>query len=454
MASLGGMWAPAAIRVLRQAVGSTAKISKVLRTKLGNAALRPINSQPLQPVTYAAKHQPIHPFAFLRQQKRGFRWSSAPRGSHYDAVRNTIRRFISGSARPQLHQPGHTTRWVKQFTGRAPFASTLRPNLTGGAFPRTAGGYALPGSGRVGGARYFSHAPPVQAQVVHNVGQAMRAFWLSGQRAHFDGYGPRGDKCYRVTTELQDETARKVAAATELRKPVPGSFIDFGVHPTITALSPLAGNFPFAMYGINKNTESNGATLNQDGLLDLLTTDFERAFKDLTAVMADLKRLSDLGDLPIVLHNDAHIIRVRFPGVDADAVTRLCEDIGVQRGIVGQDDDFKTTQDYASELRFPFAPDRGIPQQMSYPGGSMRSHQSCSSELSMDLDDDYVDHFMKENPWLSSTDDYDHDESVLGSSPSNPHTMRRHETPEDLEGVEGIYRFLRECERGAGRFQR
>ncbi|TLD22834.1 hypothetical protein PspLS_07357 [Pyricularia sp. CBS 133598] len=450
MASLGGMWAPAAVRVLRQAVGSTVKISKVLRTKLGSAAHRPITQLP-QPVTSAARHQPIHPFAFLRQQKRGFRWHSALRNAHYDAVRNTVRRFISGSTRVQPLQSGQTTRWVKQFTGRAPFASTLRPNLTGGAFPRTAGGYATPGSGRMGGARYFSHAPPVQAQVVQNVGQAMRAFWLSGQRAHFDGYGSRGEKCYRVTTELQDETARKAAAAAASRKRVPGSFIDFSVNPTITALSPLAGNFPFAMCGVNQSTAINGPTLNQDGLLDLLLTDFERAFKDLHAVMADLKRLSNLGDLPIVFENDAHLVRVRFPGVDADTVTRLCEDIGIQQGIVGQDEDFRTAQDYASDLRFPFAPDHGIPDHLSSPDGSLRSHQSYSSDLSTDLDDEYVEHFMEENPWLSSVDADEYDHSRLSLVSSTP-DRRTNSQVQGFEGVEGIYRFIQECDRAAGRF--
>ncbi|KAI6419615.1 hypothetical protein MCOR21_010205 [Pyricularia oryzae] len=411
MASLRGMWAPAAVRVLRQAVGSTVKISKVLRTKLGSAAHRPITQLP-QPVTSAARHQPIHPFAFLRQQKRGFRWHSALRNTHYDAVRNTLRRFISGSARAQPSQSGQTTRWVKQFTGRAPFASTLRPNLTGGAFPRTAGGYAMPGSGKMGGARYFSHAPPVQAQVMQNVGQAMRAFWLSGQRAHFDGYGPRGEKCYRVTTELQDETARKAASAAASHKRVPGSFIDFSVNPTITALSPLAGNFPFAMRGIEQETAVNGPTLNQDGLLDLLLTDFQR--------------------------------------VDADTVTRLCEDIGIQQGIVGQDEDFKTAQDYPSDLRFPFAPDHGNPNHLSSPGGSLRSHQSYSSDLSIDLDDEYVEHFMEENPWLSSVDadEYNHSRiSLVSPTPDR----QIHSQLQDLEGVEGIYRFIQECDRAAGR---
>lgn len=456
MASLGGMWAPAAARVLRQAVGSTVKISKVLRSKLGSAAHRPVNLQLPQPVTSAARNQPIHPFAFLRQQKRGFRLSSTLRGSHYDAVRNTLRRFISDSVHVQPSRASQTTRWVKQFTGRAPFASTLRPNLTGGAFPRTAGGYAMPGSGRLGGARYFSHAPPVQAQVVQNVGQAMRAFWLSGQRAHFDGCGPRGEKRYRVTSVLQDEVERKAATAIASRKRVPGSFIDFSVNPTITALSPLAHDFPFAMSGIEEKAKTNVPSLNQDGLLDLLLTDFERAFKDLTVVMADLKRLSDLGDLPIVLENNSHFIRVRFPGVDADTVLKLSEDIGIQQGIVGQDEDFRTAQDYTSDLLFPFAPEQAMKAQLSSPGGSLRSHQSYSSGLSSDLDAEYIDHFMEENPWLSSVDADDYD--YPGNSPTSlSHVItQQHESyhSQDPEGVEGIYRFIRECDRGVERFSR
>lgn len=448
--------APVAMRVLRQAVGSTAKISKVLRTKLGSAA-RSANSQ-LQPV---AARQPLHPFAFICQQKQRVRWHSTLRGPH-DAVRSALRRFLNGphSAAVRPTAAGKTARAIFGLTGRAPFATSLRPNLTGGALPRTAGGYAAPGAGgRLGGARYFSHAPASQAQVVQNVGQAMRAFWLSGQRARFDGCGPNGEKRYRAVSATQDDAARKLAAAASLAaRRVPGSFVDFSVSPTITALSPLAAAFPFAMRGVDREQDGSyaaasvaaGPTLNEEGLLDLLSEDFERSFKGLAAVLGDLKRLAGLGDLPVLLEKN-RTIRVRFPGVDAETVTRLCDDLGVQRGVVGQDADFDEEPDVAMALRFPFAPDKHGSVKLSSPGGSLRSHQSESS--SSDLDDAFVDTFLEENPWLSSA--YSAEEegyftSVSPSSPGLPPT-RRPQHAEDFEGVEGIYRFIQECDRAAGR---
>ncbi|KAL8370288.1 hypothetical protein RB595_000596 [Gaeumannomyces hyphopodioides] len=453
MASLGGMLAPVAMRVLRQALGSTANIGKVLRNKLGSAA-RSANTQ-LQPV---AVRQPLHPFAFVRQQKQRVRWHSTLRGPH-EAFRTALRRFLNGSRSAAVRpSAGQTARAVFGLTGRAPFATSLRPNLTGGALPRTAGGYAAPGAGgRLGGARYFSHAPASQAHVVQNVGQAMRAFWLSGQRARFDGCGPNGEKRYRVVSATHDDAARKLAAATLAVRRVPGSFVDFSVSPTITALSPLAAAFPFAMCGVGREdsyaTAPAGPTLNEDGLLDLLSEDFERSLKDLSAVLADLKRLAGLGDLPILLENN-RTIRVRFPGVDAETVTRLCDDLGVQRGVVGQDADFDEEPDVSMALRFPFAPDKHSSVKLSSPGGSLRSHQSGSSS---DIDDVFVDTFLdaflEENSCLSSAHS-DEEEgyftSVSPSSPGLPPTQRQQHA-EDFEGVESIYRFVQECDRAAGR---
>ncbi|KAL8303666.1 hypothetical protein RB597_004911 [Gaeumannomyces tritici] len=452
MASLGGMLAPVAMRVLRQAVGSTANIGKVLRSKLGSAA-RSANTQ-LQPV---AARQPLHPFAFVRQQKQRVRWHSTLRGPQ-EAVRSALRRFLSGPRSAAAVRPsaGQTARAVFGLTGRAPFATSLRPNLTGGALPRTAGGYASPGAGgRLGGARHFSHAPASQAHVVQNVGQAMRAFWLSGQRARFDGCGPNGEKRYRAVSATHDDAARKVAAAATLAaRRVPGSFVDFSVSPTITALSPLAAAFPFAMCGVGCEDSyaaaaPAGPTLNEDGLLDLLSEDFERSLKDLAAVLADLKRLAGLGDLPILLENN-RTIRVRFPGVDADTVTRLCDDLGVQRGVVGEDADFDEEPDVSMALRFPFAPEKHNSVKLSSPGGSLRSHQSGSSS---DLDDAFVDTFLEEHPWLSSEHSGEEEGYFTNISPSGPglSPTQRQQHADDLEGVEGIYRFIQECDRAAGR---
>lgn len=454
MPPAGGMWATTALRVVGKNLAST---TKMLRTKLA-AVSRPLNIE-LQPVAVrnvpANGRQPVHPAAWLRQQKRAGRWYSTTTAY----VNATVRRYLStaGSsaansgnsarflARASLQQASTTGRAVAQLTGRAPFASTLRPNLTGGALPRTAGGYAAPGMGRAGGARYFSHTPTAPAQVVQNVSQAMRAFWVSGKRAKYDGVGPDGQPRYRAVSAAQEEARMKMESFAG-RKNVPGSFIDFRISPTVTALSPLGVAFPFSTaegLGFAVKPEAGMSTLNTEGFLDVLSVDFARALKDLAAVMTDLKKLAGLGDLPIAMEKNNTILRVRFPGVDADTVERLCDDVGVLRGVVCQDPEFEASSGASVALKFPFAPDEACAKTLTSPGGSMRSHQSQLS----DAEQEELFGTFENNPWLSS-DDHEGYESM---SPPVFSNSGEH-CSDDFEGLEGIYRFLEECDRARGQF--
>ncbi|KAI1098600.1 hypothetical protein F4804DRAFT_324338 [Jackrogersella minutella] len=445
MAALsGGVWAPAALRVVRTAAS---KASKMIRAKLAIAA-RPANNAALEPVLVRNAHprQPVHPSAFLRQQKSR-RWHSTTSAA-YENINTAVRRFFSTGrleAAPRVDRSKfmgtQTGRAISQFAGRAPFASTLRPNLTGGALPRTAGGYGL-GSGRVGGPRYFSHAPAVQAQVVQNVSAAVRAFWISGQKAQFDGLTARGERKYRSVSALQDETTRKLAAAPRNN---PGSYVDFRLNPTVTALSPLGAAFPYPPAGF-KAPALDATTLNTDGFLDVLSGDFARALKDLTTTLADIKKLSALGDLPIQLEK-GHILRVRFPGVDAGTVESLCDDLGLRRGIVYEDPDFETETGVPMALKFPFAPDATHETMIitiSSPGRSTRSKATSFPTEEDFFEEGFSD--LEDNPWLSLPEDPEGYESMSPPISSGEHCS------EDFEGLEGIYRFLEECDDAQGRF--
>jgi hypothetical protein len=312
---------------------------------------------------------------------------------------------------------------VTRLTTRAPFSSTLRPNLTGGALPRTAGGYCLGGS-RAQGARYFSHTPAAPAQVVNNVSAAVRAFWLSGHKAQFNGVSPAGEKSYRCVTSLQDQTNKNMRSVS---KNAPGSFIDFTLTPTMTALSPLGAMFPFG-----SAMQQSAPTLNTEGFLDVLSVDFSRALRDYAAIMNDLKRLSSLGDLSITLEGSS-TIRIRFPGCDADTVERLCEEVGVERGIVHQDKDFDRSVGAQVALIFPFAPtSEHIP---SSPGGSLRS------QAGHDFED------VADNPWLDpegyeSMDDISEHYSDYFTKPIGAQAS----SSSNYEGLEGIYRFIEQCD--------
>ncbi|KAI1504313.1 hypothetical protein F5X99DRAFT_35204 [Biscogniauxia marginata] len=438
VAAAGGIWAPAAMRIARSAAS---KASKIIRSKLA-AVTRPVNTA-LEPVLVRnSPRQPVHPSAFLRQQKSR-RWHST---SAYKNINAAVRRFIStgrlDGAAPKLDRSKflntRTGRAVSQFTGQAPFASTLRPNLTGGALPRTAGGYGL-GSGRIGGVRYFSHAPAAQAQVVQNVSSAVRAFWISGQKAQFDGYNARGEKQYRAVSALQEETARKMGA---MPRHAAGSYVDFRLSPTITALSPLTAAFPYHSAGI-KASALDATTLNTDGFLDVLSVDFSRALKDLTSILSDIRKLSSLGDLPVQLEK-GNILRIRFPGVDADTVEALCDDLGLTRGVVHEDPNFDDETGVPMALRFPFAPDAKSSDGASYftsAGGSPRSEGSFPLEA--ELFEAYS--AMEDNPWLSSPD-------LEGYESMSPPISSGVHCSEDFEGLEGVYRFLEECDRARGVF--
>ncbi|KAI1367107.1 hypothetical protein F5Y08DRAFT_89913 [Xylaria arbuscula] len=437
MAASGGIWAPLALRLAR----STAyKATKLIRNKLATIT-RPVNAA-VEPVLVRSQpRHPVHPTAFLRQQKNR-RWHSTT--STYKNIDAAVRRFTStgriGDIPSVNRSKFRNTRIgqaVSQITGRAPFASTLRPNLTGGALPRTAGGYGL-GSGRVGGARYFSHAPASQAQVFQNVSAAVRAFWISGQKAQFDGLNHRGEKRYRAVSALQDEASKKMAAVPHQAA---GSYVDFRLNPVITSLSPLAGGFPYPSAG-TKAPAHDATTLNTEGFLDVLSVDFARALKDLTSTLADIKKLATLGDLPIQLQKD-FVLRVRFPGVDADTVESLCDDLGLTRGIVREDSNFGSEMGVPMALKFPYAPNThvvGAPDllPLTSPGGSLRSEDSFPNEYELFEGFDELDG----NPWLSDPEGY---ESM------SPPPISSGDHCSEFEVLEGVYRFLEECDRVQGR---
>lgn len=338
---------------------------------------------------------------------------------------------------------------MNRSTGRAPFASTLRPNLTGGTLNRTAGGYAW-GSGRAGGARYFSHGPAAPAQVVHNVSQAVRAFMISGKKAHYDGVDLRsGEKRYKSVSALQDQVTRTM---NKVPKATPGTTINFNINPTVTALTTLKPMKAYPAFTHGRDT------LNQDGLLDLLSVDFSRAVKELAAVYGDIQRLSSLGDLPITY--DESTLKIHFPGCDAESVEIICNELGIQRGVVNQDEDFDAFVGTEIALLFPFAPSQ-TPSEYSFfekdvsgrqnptpidwqsmmppPGFNSQDNYSTHSEDGYEFED-----VPEDNPWITSPSGY---ESLHASEVEDSMALAHDEhTPLEYQGIEGIYRFLEQCE--------
>lgn len=385
--------------------------------------------------------QPLHKLARIRQSQS--RWYSTARGS----LEATVRHFSTGAG-PKVDRASlpksRISSYIGQSSGRAPFASTLRPSLTGGTLGRTAGGYTL-GSGRIGGARHFSHGPASQAQVVQNVSQAVRAFFISGQKAQFDGVSPTtGEKRYKAVTSLQDETGRKMRS---IPKATPGSWVDFQINPTITAMTSLSG---LTGFGSTASSQESIDHLNTDGLLNILSVDFSRALKDLAAVLNDLKRLAALGDLPITY--EGATLRVHFPGCDADTVERMCEELNVTRGTVTQDEAFDAFAGTEIALLFPFAPSEDASECESLfdyepmpkkPSPFMHLEDVLTPSESLPENsahsDSGLEDVLAENPWLSDPSGF---ESVR--SGSEYHSDKS--SPLEYQGIEGIYRFLEQCD--------
>jgi len=441
------------LKVLRLAVKNT---SRLLQTHLASSARPAAELQPA--LARIAPRHPIHPAAFIKQSKRWF---------SNQAWRATVREFSSGTAKSIKYDrssfpKSRTGNAVNLSTGRAPFANTLRPNLTGGTLGRTAGGYS---HGGAGGARYFSHGPAAPAQVIQNVNQAIRAFMIGGKKAQFAGVNPHtGEKRYREVTELQSEASKKLSSVP---KATPGSFIDFAVNPSITALTPF-GN----VSGFKESQQQRMDHLNTEGLLDILSIDFSRALKELASILSDLKKLSSLGDLPITYQNSC--LRVHFPGMDADSVESLAIELGLQRGIIKQDPDFDSYNGTDIALLFPYAPSKS-PSECSFfekPVVQRKVDQlwwddpalyeqrpstpvlrnlpspdySTMSEQSYEMDG-IPDDVLSGNPWLSSPSGY---ETIHSSDLDSPRMFAKEpsgaSTPLEYQGIEGIYRFMEQLD--------
>ena len=302
--------------------------------------------------------------------------------------------------------------------------------------------------------RHFSQTPSCQAQVIHNVNAGIRAFLVGGGKARFDGFDPvTGGKRFRnVTTtenEVLDRFDRHFSGAAK------GTNLEFRLSPTITALLP----------------SSTSQTLGSLDMLDALSIDFAHAVKDLSLTLSDLRRLSSLGSLPVHFKctQKGPIINVRFPGCDAEVVARLCEEMGVFRGIVCEDEGWQCEKDVEMALLFPFAP-------TTQNGSEYFEHQATVDTVIAPEQVEWqgmISTGLPSHDFLESYEDVDHpmttpiyglplhsdfesltESDFTGDDPylhlQSPHSQ--HSSLEDqqqnhtYEGLEGIYRFIQECD--------
>lgn len=338
--------------------------------------------------------------------------------------------------------------------------------------------------------------------MIHNVSTGIRAFFVGGGKARFDGLDPvTGEKRYRSVSATED------AVYTQWESPMStstrGTTLEFKLSPTVTALCPSFSS---------DKSRFDVTSLNDIDLLSTLTSDFARAIQDLSLILTDLRALSAFGDLPISLTRTSTgpILNVRFPGCDADLVSRLCDEAGVRRGLVVEDEGWHTAQvgkagqaekDVEMALLFPFAPssrtsslpseggdyyftDHNSPQrqrQQRQPEQlNWRNMLSPSSQQSQCTAESLLPHehhtnSVEEDTTLESPEallhapsppisgyeslresDFASEDPYLPADASSPvkaaaaHNnkarARAAQSSDEFEGVEGIYRFLQVCD--------
>ncbi|KAL8698440.1 MAG: hypothetical protein Q9224_001850 [Gallowayella concinna] len=457
--SSGHLLVPKALRIFKFAVSQAGAL---IRSKLPQASAGATGASEavLQPIRIYSKAHPIHPTALLRQSR-----SSAHRNFTSQA-----KTFAQNCDRPSFQKAKIGQAVTRRFG--SPFASTLRPNLTGGALPRTAGGYGLGGAQ---GVRHFSHTGAVQAQVIQQVSAGFRAFCIGGGKARFDGFDQKtGAKRFKAVSEAEDRALRKIQGSSSAW--VKGTNLEFRLNPTITALS---ASFPTST---GKSLESQ--TLGTVGFLDTLGADFARALKDLSSILTDLKRLAAFGDLPISLTKSKYgggTLSVRFAGCDADTVSHLCDEAGVHRGVICEDEAWTGDKDVQMALLFPFAPSKSVsesenesalfaetlhadsyfaPEQVEWwnmlspsePAGHQSDEDSAGFDHIHTPASTETPHYSYDGYTPPSPSGYEslHESDFAAEDPyygqySSPQRTRRHESG-DLQGLESIYRFLAECE--------
>lgn len=298
---------------------------------------------------------------------------------------------------------------------------------------------------------------------MQNVSAGIRAFFVGGGKARFDGVDPvSGEKRFRSVSHIEDAVYKKWESPMASMK---GTSLEFKLGPTITALCPS--------FSTQQQEDSRVAitSLNSIGLLDTLATDFARALKVFSLILADLRRLSAFGDLPISLltTESGPMLTVRFPGCDADLVGRLCDEVGVRRGIIVEDEAWAEggEKDVEMALLFPFAPSTSLSvvseggdrayyfdekpfQQEKLEWQNMLSPSTCGQSIHDYTSFEDIAATLK-SP-IISPDSPSGYESLRESDfdPVDPYydTWSPTKAPshQSYEGVEGIYKFLQVCE--------
>jgi len=246
---------------------------------------------------------------------------------------------------------------------------------------------------------------------------------MTSGKGQMDSYRRHDGKSGRIGVRAQ-------LAASLAQENAPGAYIDFDLSPTFTSLTPLNRNKP---------------SLEDPEFLQGLAADFGAMLGSVTAIYGDIQKLSALGDLPIALVGPkSDVLRVHFHGCDSDFVEKLCQEVGITRGVVHEDERFAFTM-----LATGVVPSwremmtNSSPLSSTYSEDGFESTYSdeevIRSKISGSLSSHESDYFAPPSPYYS-----DSEVILVGSSEGLSSTGS--ERSGGYDGLEGIHRFLSECD--------
>lgn len=293
--------------------------------------------------------------------------------------------------------------------------------------------------------------------MIHNVSAGIRAFCIGGGKARFDGVDPiTGEKRFRAVSKTENVVQKR--KENPLARIMRGTSLQFKLSKAITT-SPASLASAFQ----EQNTDI--VSLNDINLLDDSAADFARALNDFAAVYADLRRLSAFGDLPVSLTTTVSgpVYSVHFAGCDADLVSRLCDEVGVRRGVIVEDEAWMNEKDVEMALLFPFAPTCGIEAVSELENGIQPDELDWRHMLSPSVQTPSIFESLQSFATLpsppqkaNSPSGYESlEENGLAFEDPYSRSLSPMETPThstaksasaDYEGLEGIYKFLQQCD--------
>ena len=194
--------------------------------------------------------------------------------------------------------------------------------------------------------------------MVQNVALGMRAFLLAAQKV------------------------RLAKAHESLHPGLPGAYVDFEVAPRI-----------------------RGGVLGKEWVREA-REECNEAARGMEVVCAELEKLAGLGELEVSVTGS--VVRVRFPGCGRQQVEALCDEVGVGRGVVSEDEIWQVPAVDWSGMMQTYA-------------GSEYGDSEVDECFEVDYDGVGVD-----TPGFS------------------PCLTEREESVYD--GLEGVHRFLQECD--------